>query len=186
MFTIKNNEESNFIIKNSKFISKIYKVEKVSDVKNILNSLKEEYKDATHICYAYIINNDKKAFDDNEPSKTAGMPILNILEKNDLNFVLLVVIRYFGGIKLGANGLVRAYLKASKDVVDKTSIIPYAKENKMQIEFSYDKQKEVNYILKDHNITYKEYDENIIYEFMYEDDKYPKELDKYIIRKKEL
>ncbi len=186
MFTIKNSAESMFIVKNSKFISKIYNVDKVGNVKKIINDLQEEYKDATHICYAYIINDEKKAFDDNEPSKTAGMPILNVLEKNDLNFVLLVVIRYFGGIKLGASNLIRAYLKASKDVLDKVDIISYVKTYSIRITFSYENLKDVNYILKDNNITSKEYNQSVIYEFTYEDGKYPKKLDQYIIEKKEL
>lgn len=186
MFTIKNNEENEIIIKKSKFISKIYKIKNEDEAKNILNELKKEYKDATHICYAYIVLNSKKAYDDKEPKNTAGIPILNVLEKKDLNYVMLVVIRYFGGIKLGSAGLIRAYKKAALEVVDKSIIIPFIKVKKTQIIFSYDDINNINYILKDNAITYKEFGENVIYEFTYEENKYPKELDKYIITKKDL
>ena len=78
---------------------------------------KKEYKDSTHICYAYIINSSEKCSDDGEPNGTAGLPILNILKKNNLTNVLAIVIRYFGGIKLGAGGLLRAYSDAANKAV---------------------------------------------------------------------
>ena len=105
---IKNNEIT-YIKEKSKFIGIICKVYTKDDIEEELNNVKKLYNDATHICYAYILPNSKKYFDDNEPSGTAGMPILNILEKNDLCYTLAIVVRYFGGIKLGSNGLVRAY-----------------------------------------------------------------------------
>ena len=108
MFTIKENNTYELEIKKSKFISKIYKVKNIDKVNTILSDLKKEYSDATHHCYAYIINEHKKSSDDGEPGGTAGIPILQVLDKNNLNYVLCVVIRYFGGIKLGAGGLVRA------------------------------------------------------------------------------
>ena len=111
MYTIKNDDSYELEIKKSKFISKLYRVNNIEDVNNILSSLRKEYSDATHHCYAYIINNSKKSSDDGEPGGTAGIPILQVLDKNNLNYVLCVVIRYFGGIKLGAGGLVRAYSK---------------------------------------------------------------------------
>ena len=96
-------------IKKSKFIGLYYKVDDVNEVKEILEVLKKEHKKARHIPYAYKINNMAKKSDDKEPSNTAGGPIYNIIERKDLNNVLIVCIRYFGGIKLGAGGLIRAY-----------------------------------------------------------------------------
>ena len=109
MFSIENNLDNTIIIKKSKFITKLYKINNINEINNILYNLKKEYKDATHVCYAYILNEIEKCSDDGEPNKTAGLPILNVLKKNQLNYILAVVIRYFGGIKLGAGGLVRAY-----------------------------------------------------------------------------
>ena len=109
--------------------------------------------------------------------------MLNVLENKKLNNVLAVVIRYFGGIKLGAGGLVRAYTNSVSEALLDENIIPIIKEYKIKIEFDYKDVNNINYILKDYKITYKEFDENIIYEFIYEEDKYPKEIDNFIIKK---
>ena len=102
---------------NEIFITKLYYIEDVNNVNDIINELKKEYKKCTHICYSYIIGPNAKAVDDGEPSGTAGKPILNVLQKKDMTNVLCVVIRYFGGIKLGAGGLVRAYTKSASEVI---------------------------------------------------------------------
>lgn len=111
--------EYTYIIKKSKFISYYYEVNDILEVENILSNLKKEHKKARHIPYAYKINNLIKKSDDKEPSNTAGGPILNIIEKKNLNNVLIVVIRYFGGIKLGAGGLIRSYSYAANMVTEK-------------------------------------------------------------------
>lgn len=106
-------------IKKSKFIGLYFPVKSQDEVVEILNNLKKEHKKATHICYAYRLTNpfSEKAFDDGEPSGTAGKPILNVLQKQNKKDSLLVVVRYFGGIKLGAGGLVRAYSKTASETL---------------------------------------------------------------------
>lgn len=104
-------------VKKSKFIGYYYEVEMVEEVDIILEQLKKEHKKARHLPYAYKIDGYIKKSDDKEPSGTAGMPILNIIDKNNLNHVLIVVVRYFGGIKLGAGGLVRAYSNTAKECI---------------------------------------------------------------------
>ncbi len=104
-------------IKKSKFIAYYYEVDTTKEVEKILEELKKEHKKARHIPYAYKIDNNIKKSDDKEPSGTSGMPILNIIEKNSLNHTLIAVVRYFGGIKLGAGGLIRAYSNAAKEVI---------------------------------------------------------------------
>ncbi len=183
MFTIKENIKKEMIINKSRFITCIYKIKSVLEVKQILNNIKSEYKDATHYCYAYVINNVKRFNDDNEPSHTAGMPILNVIENKRLNNILVVVIRYFGGVKLGKGGLVRAYSSSVTNALKDDNIIPYKKIIKKRIVFSYNDIKNVDYILKDYNITYKEYDDNVIYEFECEENNYPDKLDSYVIKK---
>ena len=180
MFTIKENISNEIIINKSRFITYIYKVNSILEVNNILNELKCKYKDATHYCFAYIIGNIKRFNDDGEPSHTAGMPILNVLESKDLNNVLAVVIRYFGGIKLGAGGLVRAYTNSVTKALKEENIIPLKKIIKKRIVFDYSNINNINYILKDYNITYKEFDKSVIYEFTYEENNYPKDIDKFI------
>ena len=114
--------ENEIIIKKSRFITKLYKINNVSDVENIINELKKEYKKATHFCFAYSINGQEKAFDDGEPSHTAGLPILNIIHMKNLTNTLIVVIRYFGGVKLGAGPLTRAYSKSASEIIKKLDI----------------------------------------------------------------
>ena len=183
MYTIKENAANEIIINKSKFITYIYKVNNKDEINDILNNLNKEYKDATHICYAYIISNEKRFNDDGEPSHTAGMPMLNVLENKKLNNVLAIVIRYFGGIKLGAGGLVRAYTNSVSEALNKVNIVPIINEYKIKIEFDYNNINQVNYILKDYKITYKEFDNNVIYEFIYEENNYPNELYNFIIKK---
>ena len=106
-------------INKSKFYSFIYEVQTVEQVEKVLTELRAEYKMATHICYAYILSspNVEKRSDDGEPSGTAGLPILTILKRKKLTNALAVVVRYFGGKKLGAGGLIRAYTHAIADII---------------------------------------------------------------------
>lgn len=111
--------ESLIEIKKSKFIGLIYEVDDLEEVEQILKNLKSEHKKARHIPYAYKIGSHAKKTDDKEPSGTAGMPIWNVIERNRLDNVLLVVIRYFGGTKLGAGPLLRAYSAAANMTIKK-------------------------------------------------------------------
>ena len=110
-------KKETIIVKKSKFVSLSFNVTNKEQIDAILIELKKEHRKANHLPYAYKIDNNIKKSDDKEPSNTAGGPILNIIEKNNLNNVLIVVIRYFGGIKLGAGGLIRAYGAAAKEVI---------------------------------------------------------------------
>lgn len=161
MKSVKNNQHT-IIIKNSKFICYIYQVETIDEINNILESINQKYFDATHRCYAYILDNLKKESDDGEPSGTAGIPMLQVLEKNNLNHVLCIVVRYFGKIKLGAGGLVRAYTKSVTETI-KNNIIDLIPGYKVSLIFNYEKLKNVDYILKDIKIIYKEFNDKIVY-----------------------
>ena len=181
MKTIKEEKESEIIINKSKFISIITKVEKVDEIKDKLKEIKKKYKGATHYCYAYIINGYQKCSDDKEPSGTAGLPILNILKTNELNYILCVVVRYFGGIKLGAGGLVRAYSSSVKEVINKCEFGNLTPGYNIIIDFEYENIKQIENILKDIQII-KAYDTRVIYEFNIEKHEYNKireNLDKY-------
>lgn len=109
----------------------------------------------THICYAYIFDNIKRFNDDGEPQGTAGVPILNVLENNGLNHILCCVVRYFGGIKLGAGGLVRAYSGSCSEIVSKSSIVNLIPGKLCSISFNYDSTKFVDLILKDSIVSRK-------------------------------
>lgn len=111
MLKIKEIIKNTIIIDKSEFITNIYPVETVEEVNEILQQTRKKYYDATHNCYAYVLDNGniQKASDDGEPSKTAGFPMLDVLKKMELTNILAITTRYFGGIKLGAGGLIRAY-----------------------------------------------------------------------------
>ena len=163
MQTIKNNTQNEIIIKNSKFICYLYKIKDLDEINNILNNIKEEHKDATHHCYAYILDNIKKSSDDGEPGGTAGIPILKVLENNNLNYILTIVVRYFGGIKLGAGGLVRAYTKSVTSTLTEDNIVELLQGYNIDIEFNYNQVKEIDYLLKNITINKKEFNTNIKY-----------------------
>ncbi len=157
------NNEKEYIINKSKFITKLYKVTTEKQIVDILDNIKKEYKDSTHICYAYIIDNIKRFNDDGEPGGTAGMPILNVLENNELNYVFAVVIRYFGGIKLGAGGLVRAYSNSVSETL-KNNIKNLEQNIRIEILFDYSNSKKIDFLLKDLSKD-KYFGNNVRYEF---------------------
>ena len=163
MYIIRNNIDDEQIIKNSRFITRLVKITKKDEVEDILNNVKKEYPKATHYCYAYIVNDYKKASDDGEPGGTAGMPILNVLEKEDMTSVIAIVVRYFGGIKLGAGGLVRAYSSSVRDALKKADKILLIEGVQIKITIPYDKQNELNYILKDSEIVDKTFEDKVTY-----------------------
>ena len=167
MKTIKEKVIHELIIKNSRFITILYPLND-NNINTIINDLKEEYPKATHYCYAYIYGNDKGCSDDGEPSRTAGFPMLNVLEKEELNNILAVTIRYFGGIKLGAGGLVRAYTKSITESLKEITLIELMEGYKIQIEFPYSEEKQINYLLGNSTILNKEYKENTIYTVLIE------------------
>ncbi len=103
-------------IKKSKFIGYLYKINNESDIKGIINSLKDEHKKARHLPYAYRLKNTAGKSDDKEPSNTAGMPILKVLERKNAEGYLIVIVRYFGGTKLGAGPLLRSYSHVASEV----------------------------------------------------------------------
>lgn len=163
MKSIQENKVYEETIKNSKFICLAFRINDKSNVKTIINEIKNEYKNATHYCYAYKLINDKGFSDDGEPNKTAGVPMLTVIEKEELINVLIVVVRYFGGIKLGPGGLIRAYTKTTKEVLKIANKIDLIDGYNIKISFPYSLEKEVNYILKDAKILKKEYLEECIY-----------------------
>lgn len=162
MYTINNNVKYELIIKNSRFITYLYKISE-DNVDNILNELKKAYPDATHYCYAYIVNNTKKSNDDGEPSGTAGIPILKVLESNNLTNILCVVIRYFGGIKLGSNGLIRAYTKSTANAIKETTLKELTDGYNIELNFPYERVKEIDYLLKDIKINNKSFANIVTY-----------------------
>ena len=136
----------------SRFISFAYPVETEDEVKSIVGSLKKEYHDARHHCYAYRIGYKGDLFranDDGEPSSSAGRPILGQIDSNGLSDILIVVVRYFGGIKLGIPGLIRAYKTSSADAIVNNSIITKIATKRYLLKFGYDSMNSVMKMVKD-------------------------------------
>lgn len=125
------------VIQKSRFIAHIKQVKDIESFSGFLNLEKKRYYDASHHCYAYIINDQKKASDDGEPSKTAGLPILNVLEGRNLDECACIVTRYFGGVKLGAGGLTRAYREACKKAIDCADLYDYQTIKRYNIKLDY-------------------------------------------------
>ena len=161
MKTVKYDISNEIIIKNSRFITYIYRLNN-NEISTYLEEIKKLHPKATHYTYAYIYNNNGYSSDDNEPSGTAGRPMLNVLEKEDLNNILVITVRYFGGIKLGAGGLVRAYTKSVTETLKQSKFINLEEGYKIKISFDYPEEKQINYILGD-NIIEKQFNDKITY-----------------------
>ena len=126
IFTVKKQGYAEIIEKRSKFIANVYPVSSQAEANDIINKIKKQYYDAKHNVYAYIIEGSStysKYTDDGEPQGTAGLPIYDMLQKQQLVNVLVIVTRYFGGILLGTGGLVRAYTEAAKQGLKNSEII---------------------------------------------------------------
>ena len=147
MKTIIDNYQNEIIIKNSRFITLLFKFYDNDDLSKFIEIAKKEYPKATHYTYAYITESYKKSSDDGEPGGTAGVPMLSLLEKENLINVLAITIRYFGGIKLGAGGLVRAYSKSVRDAILEDNLCEVVDGYEVEITTTYDKQKDLDYLL---------------------------------------
>ncbi len=162
MKTIKENVCVKYELNKSIFIASLFRVDSIEKANDILSDIRKKYHDATHNTYAYIIDGHSKSSDDKEPSGTAGVPILEVLLKNELNNVLCVVTRYFGGIKLGSGGLIRAYTKATSNAINEAIKINLIDGFKIEITTGYDNQKSIENILDGY--TYKkEYLDTVTY-----------------------
>lgn len=163
MKTIKENTISKYEINKSIFICCLYKINSIDEVKTRLEEAKNNFKDATHYTYAYIIDDARKSSDDGEPGGTAGVPIMEVLLKHELNYVLCIVIRYFGGIKLGAGGLVRAYRKSACIGIDNSTLLNLVDGYKIEITTSYEEQKNIEKLIKNYTFS-KTYTDIVKYE----------------------
>lgn len=168
--SIKHNASAEIVEKKSKFIANIFYIESKEEAEKLIKDINKKYHDARHNCYAYrVITNDgiiEKASDDGEPSGTAGAPMLNILSKNELANVLVIVTRYFGGILLGTGGLVKAYSSACALGLKKAEIVDKYIAQVYKIEIAYTDVDKFKYFAKNNDIIIlnEEYLENVIIE----------------------
>lgn len=150
--TVKATAEGLYKEKGSRFIAFIYPVMTEEEIKEILAEVKTKYYDARHHCYAYCLGANRERFranDDGEPSSTAGKPILGQIISNDLSNVLVVVVRYFGGIKLGVSGLIQAYRDAAADAILHAEIVERTVDEVIRVRFTYVVMNDVMKVLKE-------------------------------------
>ena len=153
--TIAKPSEAIFRDRASKFIGIAMPVSSEQEMKQALEAIKKKYFDATHHCYAFRLGFDKTAFrfnDDGEPSGTAGRPIFGQIQSKDVTNVLIVVVRYYGGTKLGVSGLINAYKTAAKDALEANTIIERTVNDVYEVFFDYAQMNDVMRILKDENV----------------------------------
>lgn len=153
-FTVKGSATSEFQEKKSTFIGYIKRVNTEEEAKNFVNEIKSMHKEATHNVYAYIVGENKgiqRYSDDGEPQGTAGIPVLEVINKNDLTDVAVVVTRYFGGILLGGGGLIRAYSKGASSAIEEAGVVEKVKGLKLRFTLEYDLIGKIQYLCGTNN-----------------------------------
>ena len=166
--TILNDESAEIIEKKSKFIANLIHVESIEEAENSIKEIKKKYHDARHNCVAYRVSEGgriiEKSSDDGEPSGTAGGPMLNILQKNNLCNLVVIVTRYFGGILLGTGGLVRAYSEATQQAIEKSIKIKKVQGIEIEVGLDYANLDIFKYYCKNNEINIQKIDyyENIV------------------------
>ena len=154
-FTLKGNSEGFYKEKGSKFLAFAFVVSNKEEVKRLLSNLKKEYYEARHHCYAYVLGNQSEKYranDDGEPGHSAGDPILGQIRSNSLTNTLIVVVRYFGGTKLGISGLINAYKTAAANAIATNAIIEKLIISELTIAFEYPQLNQVMKLVKDHEL----------------------------------
>ena len=152
--TIATTSEGYYTEKRSKFLAFAHHVETVDEVKQLLADYRKKYYDARHVCYAYMLGAERTEFranDDGEPSSTAGKPILGQINSNELTNILIVVVRYYGGVNLGTSGLIVAYREAAADAIAHSVIETRQVEEIIPYSFAYPQMNDVMRIVKDMN-----------------------------------
>lgn len=183
--TIQENVQAEITEKKSKFIANLFYVENIKQAEELIRNTKKKYFDARHNCIAYRVveggNLVERFSDDGEPSGTAGAPMLNILQKNGLANVLVVVTRYFGGILLGTGGLVRAYSESLQKALEQSELIEKCIGDELQVTLQYSDFENFKYYCKNNqiSITKSEYFENIICNIELEEQKTAKLLEDF-------
>ena len=159
--TISEPAESLLKEKGSKFLGFAFPVTTEADIKQHLEILRKKYYDATHHCYAYMLGKDRNAYranDDGEPNGTAGMPILNQIKSKQLTNILVVVVRYFGGTKLGAAGLVTAYKTTTAQTLNAANIVEQLHCLPIRLQFDYLQMNDIMKVCKDYDLPISEQD----------------------------
>ena len=178
--TVARYSKCELVEKKSKFIANIYPICSKKEAEDAIQKIKDEYKDAKHNCFAFSVyeENQKytKSSDDGEPSGTAGIPILNVIEKNGMSNILIVVTRYFGGFLLGTGGLTRAYSGVAAEAINNSEIVYMQQGSQVKIEMDYQNSENFKFYCKQNNIKIQkiDYAENVYYIIEISDEQFEK------------
>ena len=171
MFHIKSEVISEIEIKKSKFFGILSPATSIEEAKEILSDVRKRYPNATHYCTAMIFDNIQRSNDDGEPSGTAGLPMLECLRHKDLNNVVMIVVRYFGGTLLGTGGLVKAYQQSTLSAIEKAVLTLPVEAGLYTVSASYDLINRMEMLLrKEAEITDRQYDEKVTFTYLSEKD----------------
>jgi len=182
MKTIKTPVQIEINVKKSQFICSLFPTRNKKESKEIIQKLNQQYSNATHNCTAYIVSDGEGFDDDGEPGGTAGKPMINVLRKNELHNITAVVTRYFGGIKLGAGGLVRAYSKSVMEAIGEAEILEIEEYEVYTITFEYSEIKTADTEVRNNNLEVidKDYSDKVSYDIVSKDERdIPKIFEKY-------
>ena len=150
--TIASPSEGQYTEKRSKFLAFAFPVTTVEEIKELLDAHQKKFYDARHVCYAYMLGHERLVFranDNGEPSGTAGKPILGQINSNELTDILIIVVRYFGGVKLGTSGLIQAYKAAAAEAISAATVIEKTVDEQVSIAFEYPLMNSVMRIVKE-------------------------------------
>ncbi|GEP19090.1 YigZ family protein [Pediococcus argentinicus] len=154
-FSVSDSNESTQIIKKSEFITTVVPIKDEEDAQSKINQISDQYAKANHHCFAYLLGNHQeiqRSSDNGEPSGTAGVPILEVLKREHMTNLLVVVTRFFGGIKLGAGGLIRAYGSSTSQALTESHKVALIKQVELKIHLDYNQNDQLNYCLNQVNV----------------------------------
>ncbi|MCI6994408.1 YigZ family protein [uncultured Methanobrevibacter sp.] len=173
MKTIKKAIQIEINVKKSQFICSLVPTKTKAESKAVIQKFNEQYSDATHNCTAYIVSDGEGFDDDGEPGGTAGKPMINVLRKNEIHNVTAVVTRYFGGIKLGAGGLVRAYSKSVMEAIGEAEILEIKEYDIYNLIFEYSDIKTADSEVRNNNLEVinKDYTDKVSYDIVSKDNR---------------
>ena len=160
MYTILERNEITLIRDRSSFIGVLIHVTSLESIKQYLEDIRKQYPKAKHYCYAYVLGDKKKCSDDGEPAKTAGRPLLELLERKEMDETLLIVVRYFGGVLLGASRLMSTYLEAGVNVINSADLVSIETKYVYRMSFTYSEFDQFKALAKKLQFSF----ENVSYE----------------------
>ena len=173
MYRIKDKASDEFVINKSTFITYLQRVNNEDEASDFINEIKKLHPKATHHCQAMLINESiQGSNDDGEPSGTAGLPMLEILRKKNMELIAAVVVRYYGGIKLGAGGLIRAYSKGVNDALSKTTLYKVLNMDKYKVTVGYPHADQVEHLLSEKELLDKDYAMDVTFTFLNNDESF--------------